>query len=48
MSTGKFKHEPMQIQALLIASVIVHYADEREAKINNKKNKPEICTSNAS
>lgn len=31
--------------ALLIASVIVHYADERGMKI---KNKPEICTSYAS
>lgn len=31
--------------AVLIASVIVHYVDERGIK-KKKKNKPEICTSN--
>lgn len=36
MSVAKFKHESMQITALLIASVMAHYVDECGNKINKR------------
>lgn len=45
MSTGEVQTRAYANTASLIASVIVHYADERGIKI---KNKAEICTSYAS
>lgn len=43
MSVAEFKHQSMQITALLIVSVMAHYADECGIKINKGKTSTEFA-----